>query len=188
MSKWHVSAIRASDLCMLVWWGSSTNLMPPISAQWGASTASLQGFINMCCSALGRLSWNFNWSNTLERMCKHLPLISLPSASSKLRMGVILVHLHWVLASSGTSDRLSYGFLVTLGGCGHLDGLEKLGVIEEDWWLFFASDRLILWRGTWSCLEKCKRGYSSNLLVARRSACGSDSCNTQDVGLVCDAN
>jgi cobalamin synthase len=43
---------------------------------------------------------------------------------------VILVHFHWVLTSSGTSDQLRFGFLVTLGGCRHLDGLEQLGVID----------------------------------------------------------
>jgi hypothetical protein len=43
---------------------------------------------------------------------------------------VILVHLHWVLTSSGTSDRLILGFLVTLGDCRHLDDLEQLGVID----------------------------------------------------------
>jgi len=53
---------------------------------------------------------------------------------------VILVHLHWGLTSSGTSDRLRCGFIVTLGGCRHLDGSEQLGVIEEDWCLFFTSD------------------------------------------------
>jgi hypothetical protein len=30
--------------------------------------------------------------------------------------------------------------------------------------------------------------YSTRLLVARRRACRSDSCDTQVVGLVCDAN
>jgi hypothetical protein len=28
---------------------------------------------------------------------------------------------------------LSYGILVTLGGCRHLDALEQRWVIEEDW-------------------------------------------------------
>jgi hypothetical protein len=144
-------------------WGHRAVRCPWFQPNEGLQLLAWKGVINMCCSALGWLSWNSNWSNTLVSLCKHLPL-------------------------SGTSDRLSCGFLVTLDGCCHLDGLEQLGVVEEDWWLFFAYDRLILWRGTWSRLAKSKRGYSSNLLVARRIACGSDSCNTQDVGLACDAN
>jgi hypothetical protein len=80
--------------------------------------------INRWWSALGRLSWHFNELYTLVSLSKHLPLISFLISSSKVRLGVILVHLHLVEASSGTSDRLSCGILVTLGRCHHLDDLE----------------------------------------------------------------
>lgn len=46
------------------------------------------------------------------------------------------MHLHLIVASSGTSstfglvDHLGYIFLDTLYGFNHLDGLEKLEVIE----------------------------------------------------------
>lgn len=46
------------------------------------------------------------------------------------------MHLHLIVASSGTSstfglvDHLGYIFLDTLCGFHHLDGLEKLEVIE----------------------------------------------------------
>ena len=35
-------------------------------------------------------------------------------------------------------DHWSYGFLVTLGGCRYLDGLEQLVVIGMRWRLFVA--------------------------------------------------
>jgi hypothetical protein len=94
MSEWHISAIRASDPCALVRWGSSASPMPPILAQWGIQWLACKGVIYMCCLAFGCLSWHPNWSNTLVSLCKQLPLISLPSVSSKLRLEVILVHLH----------------------------------------------------------------------------------------------
>jgi hypothetical protein len=82
------------------------------------------GAINRWWSTLGRLSWHFNELYTLVSLSKHLPLISFLISSSKVRLGVILVHLHLVEASSGTSDRLSCGILVTLGRYHHLDDLE----------------------------------------------------------------
>ena len=62
------------------------------------------GVINSGWLALGRLSWHSNLLNNLVSLSKHLPLVSLPIVWSKLRLRVILVHLHWVLASSATSD------------------------------------------------------------------------------------
>ena len=44
------------------------------------------------------------------------------------------MHLHSVEASSGTSDHLSYGILITLGGCHHLDGLEAAKKDHEWHW------------------------------------------------------
>jgi hypothetical protein len=82
------------------------------------------GAINRWWSALGRLSWHFDELYTLVRLSKHLSLISFFISASKVGLGVILVHLHLVEASSGTGDRLSCGILITLGRCHHLDGLE----------------------------------------------------------------
>jgi len=41
----------------------------------------------------------------------------------------LLERLHLVTLG----DRLSYGFLVTLGGCRHLDGLEQWRSIGMSW-------------------------------------------------------
>jgi hypothetical protein len=65
-----------------------------------------QEVINRAWPALVQFSWHSNRSYTLMSLSKHLPLISLPIARSKLRFGVILVHLHWVIASSSTSDQV----------------------------------------------------------------------------------
>jgi hypothetical protein len=43
------------------------------------------------------------------------------------------VHLLMKLHLVALCDRLSCGFLVTLGGCHHLDGLEQLVVIGSSW-------------------------------------------------------
>ena len=91
------------------------------------------GAINRWWSALGRLSWHFDELYTLVNLSKHLPLISFLISSSKVRLRVIVVHLHLVEASSGTSDCLSCGIFVTLGSCHHLDGLETSMIIEWHW-------------------------------------------------------
>ena len=46
-------------------------------------------------------------------------------------------------------DRSCYGFLVTLGGCRHLDGLEQRRSVGMRWRLFVAIPIMIV-RGSWA--------------------------------------
>jgi len=48
------------------------------------------------------------------------------------------VHLLEWLHLVALWDRFGCGFLVTLGGCRHLDGLEQRRSIGTSWWLFVA--------------------------------------------------
>ena len=48
------------------------------------------------------------------------------------------MHLLKWLHLLAVGDRLSYGFLVTLGGCHHLDGLKQQRSIGMCWWLLVA--------------------------------------------------
>ena len=47
----------------------------------------------------------------------------------------------WVIASSGTWGSICCGFLVTLGVCRLLNGLEKQRRVDKSWWLFLATSR-----------------------------------------------
>ena len=51
------------------------------------------------------------------------------------------MHLLEWLHLVALGDRSSCGFLVTLGGCRHLDGLEQRRRIGTSWWLFVAISR-----------------------------------------------
>jgi len=147
------------------------------------------GAINRWWSALGRLSWLPNILKTLWLVSIRfrLPLISFKIASSKVRLGVILVHLHWVEASSGTRDHVGCGILVTLGGCRNLDGLEA----AEDRCVALivaGSDRLII-RGSCAHSPRKIRKRATLLeswLVGVPLLC--DSCDAHEAGLPCDAN
>jgi hypothetical protein len=79
---------------------------PDFSAVSSQRLPWLFGVINMCWPALEWLCWHSNLLNTLVSLSKHLPFISLPFAWSKMRLGVILVQLHWVVASSRTGDQV----------------------------------------------------------------------------------
>jgi hypothetical protein len=48
--------------------------------------------------------------------------------------------LEWLLLVA-LGDRRSCGFLITLGGCHHLDGLEQRRRIDTSWWLFVVISR-----------------------------------------------
>jgi hypothetical protein len=67
---------------------------PQILCSKGTIASLAKGIINRAWFAYGWLSWHSNALYTLVSLCKHRPLISLPSASSKLKLRVILVHLH----------------------------------------------------------------------------------------------
>ena len=51
------------------------------------------------------------------------------------------MHLLEWLHLVALGDRFGCGFLVTLGGCRHLDGLEQRRRIGTSWWLFVAISR-----------------------------------------------
>ena len=51
------------------------------------------------------------------------------------------MHLLEWLHLVALGDRSSCGFLVTLGGCRHLDGLEQRRSFGTSWWLFVAISR-----------------------------------------------
>jgi hypothetical protein len=50
----------------------------------------------------------------------------------------------WVIASSGTWGLICYSFLVTLGVCWCLDGLEQQRSCGKSWWLFLATSRWLM--------------------------------------------
>jgi len=54
------------------------------------------------------------------------------------------VHLLEWLHLVALGDRSCCGFLVTLGGCHHLDGLEQRRSIGMSWWLFLATPSVIV--------------------------------------------
>ena len=85
---------------------------------------------------------------------------------------MILSVFAWVIASSGSWGSICYGFLVTLGICRCLDGLEQQWRFGLCWWLFVADSGDIV-RGSFTYSPwVIVKGYSSGLFVAY----GSPSC------------
>jgi hypothetical protein len=84
------------------------------------------------------LSWYFDIFVILVSLSKHLPLISILDSSSKWDWEWLLVHLLEWLHLVALEDCCVCGFLVTLGGCRHLDGLKQWWKSDICWWLFVA--------------------------------------------------
>jgi hypothetical protein len=74
-------------------WGSTIGPLVHIELLRWPFYLGCNKYVFLC---FGRLSWLSNLNNTFVTLCKHLLLISCLNASSKLRLGVILVHL-WVV-------------------------------------------------------------------------------------------
>jgi hypothetical protein len=54
----------------------------------------------------------------------------------------------WVITLVALGDHCCCNFLVTLGDCRHLDGLEQPRSVGMSWWLFAATPGVIV-RGSW---------------------------------------
>jgi hypothetical protein len=76
------------------------------------------------------------------------------------------VHLLRVEASSGTSDHVAIGFLGTLGGCRHLDGLEKWRTIEWLLVIVACSDQVLVSGSCAYSSWEIMKGNCSGLLMA----------------------
>jgi hypothetical protein len=118
----------------------------PISVQWAAQWLSRLGGVII---EVGRV-----FAISLGILSKQTPLWASKN-TSHLYLCLVL-HPNWDWEQSSTfalsvvSSGTSWFFwaavflLLFVINC-HLDGLEQLGVTEEDWWLSFVSDRCSLW-------------------------------------------
>jgi hypothetical protein len=118
---------------LLIWGGGSINRLWPVWAD---------------------LSWTFDILNILVSWAYSPTHLSCLIANPKWDW-VIPSAFAWVILSSGTWDRCGCGFLVTLGGYRHLDGLEQRRSFGKCWWLFVAdsgdcerSCTILRWRAT----------------------------------------
>jgi hypothetical protein len=97
--------------------------------------------IYTCWPALGEVSWTFWHPNILLSWAYSLLLISLAWLTNQREIEWSQVHLIVSLHLVGTWVIFSYGILVSLGGCCHLDGLEAVEVLWQEWCLFLATSR-----------------------------------------------
>jgi hypothetical protein len=106
-------------------------------------------------------SWHFDILDIFVSLSKHFPLID---SSSWWDCEWFLVHfLEWLhLVALG--DHCGCGVLVTLGGCGHLDGLEQWRSFGMCGWFFMASSDDC--DGSCTFPGEALKGNSSGLLVS----------------------
>jgi hypothetical protein len=85
----------------------------------------IESSINRWWSAPRHFSWTFDILDILVSWAYSLPLISLIWLRIQSEIEWFQVHLLKWLYLVALGDRYGCGFLVTLGGCCHLDGLEQ---------------------------------------------------------------
>jgi hypothetical protein len=92
--------------------------------------------INRWRSAPRHFSWTFDILDILVSWAYSLPLISLAWLRIQSEIEWFQVYLLEWLHLVALGDCYGCGFLVTLGGCCHLDGLEQRWRSGTCWWLF----------------------------------------------------
>jgi hypothetical protein len=84
-------------------------------------------------------SWSFDIFDILVSWANSFPFISILDSSSKWDWEWFQVHLLEWLPLVARGDRCGCEFLVTLGGCRHLDSLEQWWRSGTCWCLFVAG-------------------------------------------------
>jgi hypothetical protein len=103
------------------------------------SSICLRGSINRSWPASSYLSWTFDILDILVSWANSLPLISLAWLWIQSKIEWFQVYLLEWLHLVAYEDCCRCGFLVTLGGSCHLDGLEQWWRSNTCWWLFVAG-------------------------------------------------
>jgi hypothetical protein len=147
----------------------------------------LGGSINRWGSAPRYLSWIFDILDILVSWAYSLPLISLACLRIQSEIEWFQVYMLEWLHLVALGDRRGCWFLVTLGGCCHLDILEQQWSSNTCWWLFVASFGDLV-RGIAPFLAKrrkvalvnCSCHWVTSLVIGSCSVqmCGRGLCNS----------
>jgi len=142
-------------------WLCSKHWMQGLSVRWSPAVRS----VTLCSAQWKRPTTLFVWGAykyvlaglrltllvflTTRHLCEPKQTLSthlLHRLTIFVRLRMIQVHLLEWLHLVALGDCFGCDFLVTLGGCRHIDGLEQRRSIDTSWWLFVAISQW-LWGG-----------------------------------------